>query len=211
MLNFLANLFHSHRPAAATWQPVALTPAQNTRHRRWVAQEVYRNWLGPYFKAYHLRKTGIGGPRGLRVQLLQETGRHGALLFYHDGIGPGNFRHFFEHLGERLLDLGYHRACADRGVRNNAQHTETTLKQLFKPDPTDCPNTGCCDQRYGLVTVDLVNMNGHPVFIRLAANSMDDPCFTPAHPFEALVKALLDAPGPDQSTDALIGEYYESF
>ncbi|OGX86873.1 hypothetical protein [Hymenobacter glacialis] len=119
---------------------MVLSPAQAKRHARWVAQRVYLNWLAPYFKAYHLRKGGAAGTRGFQVQLVQEQGSQGALLLYHASIGPGNFRHFFEHLGERLVDLGYHRACADKLANQHEHHTETTLKQFFKPNPTDCPN-----------------------------------------------------------------------
>jgi len=172
---------------------------------------VFLNWLGPYFKAYHLRKGGAGGNRGLRVQLLQEHGRQGALFFYDPSIGPGNFRHFYEHLGEQILRLGYHQACADQCSRRHAHHTETTLKQLFKPNPTDCPNTGRCNQRYGLVTADLVAVNGQPIFIRLANNAVLEPGFTPAATFDALAQALLDAPMPNARTQALIQAYHAAF
>ena len=193
------------------WQAVALTPAQVARHDHWVAQEVYLNWLGPFFKAHHLRKGGAGGTRGLRTQELREPGRHGVLLFYHATIGPGNFRHLYELLGERLVGLGYHRACADRCTRHHAPHTETTLKQLFKPDPTDCSQTNLCNQRYGLVTVDFVLLNGEPAFIRLAVNPLLEHGFTSALSFESLAQALLDAPMPGAREQALISEYYAAF
>jgi len=211
LLQFLQNLFSSPKPAATAWQAVALTPAQARRHARWRAQQVYLNWLSPFFKAYHLQKGGAGGVRGYQVQPLQEPGREGTLLFYDPSIGPGNFRHFYEHLGERMLALGYHRACADRCTRNHEGISETTLKQLFKPKPTDCPQTGQCNQRYGLVMIDLVTVNGEPAFIRVASNPVLEPCFTPAKPFDALVQALLDAPGPNPATQARIQEYYDTF
>ncbi|MFD2720238.1 hypothetical protein ACFST9_16050 [Hymenobacter monticola] len=212
MLNFLQTLFRPQRAKAqAPWRAVKLTAGQAKRHARWVEQRVFLNWLGPYYKAYHLRKGGAGGSRGLRVELLAEQGRRGALLFYDPSIGPGNFRHFFEHLGERLLAQGYRRACADRGTRRNAGHTEITLKQLFKPNPTDCPKTGHCNQRFGLITVDLVAVDGTPFFIRIASNAVLDPCFTPAWPFEDLLQCLLDAPLPDAATQARIPEYHDTF
>ena len=190
---------------------MSLTPAQATRHTRWVEQQVYLNWLGPYFKAYHLRKGGAGGARGYQVQLLHEPGRQGALFLYHDSIGPGNFRHFYEVLGERVQAQGYHRACADRCIQTHAGHRETTLKQLLKPDPTDCPETGNCNQRYGLITVDFVSLDGQPAFIRLAANPVIEPTFTRAQSFETLTRVLLEAPEADASMQARIPEYYAEF
>lgn len=211
MLDFIQNLFRPKTAAPATWHAVTLSPTQAQRHARWVEQHVFLNWLGPYFKAYHLRKGGAAGARGLRVQLLQEAGRQGALFFFDPTIGPGNFRHFYEYLGERVLTLGYHRACADQGTQRHAHHTETTLKQLFKPNPTDCPQTGHCNQRFGLVTVDLVAVNGQPIFIRLTNNAVLAPCFTPACSFDELLKCLLDAPPADAATQALVREYHATF
>jgi hypothetical protein len=212
LLHFLQKLFNPGKSSASGgWQAVCLTPPQARRHARWVEQQVFLNWLGPYFKAYHLLKGGAGGLRGLRVQLVADSGRQGALLFYDPSIGPGNFRHFYEHIGERLLNLGYHRACADQFSRRERGHTQATLKQLFKPNPTDCPRTGQCNQRYGLVTVDLVQMNGTPLFIRLTSNAVLQPGFTPAVAFDELMQALFHAPMPPPEIEALVGDYYAVF
>ena len=211
LLDFIHNLFRSNAKPPASWHAVALSPGQALRHACWVEQRVYLNWLGPYFKAYHLRKGGAAGSRGFQVQLLQERGRQGALLFFESSIGPGNFRHFYEHLGERVLALGYHRACADECTKQHDDRSETTLKQLFKPNPTDCPKTGECNQRFGLITVDLVAVNGQLMFIRLTSNALLEPGFTPAHSFDDLLKALLDAPPADITTQALIAKYHATF
>lgn len=172
---------------------------------------MFLNWLEPYYKAYHLHKGGAGGQRGFQVQPLREAGRDGALFFYDASIGPGNFRHFYEHMGERLLGMGYHRACADQCTQRIEHLAETTLKQLFKPNPTDCPDTGDCNQRFGLVTIDLVAVNGEPLFIRLASNAVRQPGFTAATPFGELLRDLLAAPPPTPETHALIPEYYQRF
>ena len=211
LLDFIHNLFRSNAKSPASWHAVALSPGQAQRHARWVEQRVYLNWLGPYFKAYHLRKGGAAGTRGFQVQLLQELGRQGALLFFDSSIGPGNFRHLYEHLGERVLALGYHRACADECTKQHDDRIETTLKQLFKPNPTDCPETGDCNQRFGLITVDLVAVNGQPMFIRLTSNAVLEPGFTSARSFDDLLKALLDAPPADADAQALIAKYHAAF
>ena len=211
MFDFLQTLFSPKAAPTAVWHAVELSPAQAKRHTRWVEQHMFLNWLGPYFKAYHLRKGGAAGKRGFQVQLLVEEGRQGAMLFFDSSIGPGNFRHFYEHLGERVLGLGYHRACADACTQAVAQHSETTLKQLFKPNPTDCPKTGQCNQRFGLITIDLVAVNGNPMFIRLTSNAVLQPGFTAAGSFDELLQRLLDAPPADAATRALISEYHDKF
>lgn len=211
LFNFIQKLFRPKTAGPAAWHAVALTPGQARRHARWVEQRVFLNWLEPYYKAYHLRKGGAAGRRGLQVQPLREAGRDGALLLYDASIGPGNFRHFYEYLGERLLGLGYHRGCTDRCTQRQQHLTETTLKQLFKPNPTDCPATGDCNQRYGLVTIDLVAVNGAPLFIRIASNAVRQPGFTPAASFDELLRELLNAAPPTPETQALIPEYHQRF
>lgn len=206
--SFLRSFLSANTSAAADeWRPYALTAAQAARHAQWVAQQVYRNWLGPYYKAYHLHRGGASGPRGLRAEPLHEQGRAGALLFYHDSIGPANFRHFFEHVGERMTALGYNRACADEGTRRHENFDEHSFKQLFKPPPADCPESGRCNQRYGLVVLDLVSLNGQPLFLRLAANPVLEPGFTPAVPFEELLREVFDEPFPDAAEQAHRLEY----
>jgi hypothetical protein len=212
VLHFLQQLFGRRAgadAAAATWQPARLaTPEQARQHAAWVSEKVYRNWLGPYFKAYHLRKGGAGGRRGLRVELVREEGRQGALLFYDDSIGPGNFSHLYELLSERTAALGYHRACHDQRQRHHEQHCETTHKQLYKPNPTDCTESGRCNQRYGLVTLDLVSVNGKPLFIRLTHNPVHESHFTAPRSFEELLAALLDEPAADADTKARVAAYW---
>lgn len=210
LLDFLQQLFQRRGGAAgAGWQPAPEpTPAQQGLHRAWVAERVYRNWLGPYYKAYHLRKGGAGGRRGFRVDLLREEGRQGALFFFDHTIGPGNFGHLYQLLGERVLALGYHRACHDARQRRHQQLRETTEKQLFKPLPTDCTESGRCNQRFGLITLDLVTVNDRPLFIRLSTNPVREDYFTPPYSFETLLQTVFDEPLADETIARKISQYY---
>jgi len=210
VLQFIQQLFQRRGAVAAGWQPAAEpTPAQARRHAAWVAERVYRNWLGPYFRVYHLRKAGIRSRRDFRVDLLQEDARQGALFFYDPSIGPGNFGHLFQLLGERITALGYHRACHDSRLRRHQQLREHTTKKFFKPNPTDCTVSGRCDQRYGLITLDLVTVNDRPLFIRLSANPVHESHFTHPQSFEALLKTVFDEPLADEAIAHKIVEYYE--
>lgn len=193
MLDFLQQLFASRNARqAAGWQPAAKpTPAQTAQHAAWVAARAYGEWLGAYFKAYHLAKAGIASQRGLRVELLREAGRQGALFFFDPAIGRANFEHLYWLLGERVVQQGYHRACHDGRHRKQHKLHEFTLKQLLKPDPTDCAHSGRCNQRFGLVHLDLVVLNGEPLFIRLSTNPVQEAAhFTPAQSFDGLLQLL---------------------
>ncbi|SHK46965.1 hypothetical protein [Hymenobacter psychrotolerans] len=197
----------SHSPSqAAEWQPLRRTAAEEQAHARWVEQQVYLNWAGPYFKAYHFSKAGIQG-QGLRAQLLDEPGRRGVVMLYDPSIGPGNFRHFFDLLRDRVLALGYNLSTSDQRTLHHEQYTETIDKHLLKPRPNDCTATGRCNQRYGNVVLDLVRVNGQPGFIRFFSNPYHDAIFTPPHSFEELLAAVLDLPPAPAHVQALIPRY----
>lgn len=197
VLHFLQQLFtRRNSRRVAGWQPAAdPTPTQAAHHAAWVAARAYHPWLAAYFKAYHLQKTGIASRRGLRVELLREEGRQGALFFYDAAIEPSDFEHLFWLLSERVAQQGYYRACHDCRQRQQEQLHELTVKQLFKPTPTDCAHSGRCNQRFGLVHLDLVCLNNEPLFIRLSTNPVQEIThFTPAQSFECLLQALFDEP-----------------
>jgi hypothetical protein len=191
----------------AEWQPAARTPAQVRRHEQWINEQVYLNWAGPYFKAYHFRKTGVTSSQGLRVQLLTDCGRQGALFFFDPSIGTGNFRHFFDFICDRVLTLGYNLSTSDQRTLQHPRYTEKIDKHFLKPQPSDCAKTGRCNQRYGSIIVDLVSINGQPGFIRFFANPYQDDIFTPALSFDELMAAVLQLPPADAQVQARIAEY----
>ncbi|OON70036.1 hypothetical protein [Hymenobacter sp. CRA2] len=196
MLQFLRRLFKGQKPDA-DWQPLQRSAAEQRAYAQWVADEVYRNWLGPYFKAYHYCKAGLPPCHGgLRVQRLESCGQHGALLLYDAGIGVSNFRHLFDLLRDRTQALGYHLAASDVRTRQHPRYQETIAKHFLKPTPHDCPETGRCQQRFGTVTIDLVSLNGKPGFIRLVCNPIQDEMFCPAFSFDEFMNALFNVSSP---------------
>jgi hypothetical protein len=200
LLQFLRQLFRGQGPEAG-WQPLRRPAAELQAYEQWVQEQAYARWLGPYFKAYHYCKAGLppchGGPR---VQRLDACGQHGALLFYDPGIGPANFRHLLDHLRDRALGLGYHLAASDVRTRRHPRCTETIAKHFLKPNPSDCPDTGRCQQRFGTIVIDLVTLNGQPSFIRLACNPIEDSMFCEAYSFDQLMDALFNLPPPAPAT-----------
>ncbi|GAA3947812.1 hypothetical protein [Hymenobacter algoricola] len=190
----------------AQWRHLVRTPAQTLRQEQWVGQQVYLNWMGPYFKAYHFRKTGVGG-QGLRVQLLDECGRQGALFFFDPSIGPGNFRHLFDFVRDRVLALGYNLSTSDQRTLRHDRYTEVIDKHFLKPQPQDCTHSGRCNQKFGTITVDMVSINGQPGFIRFSANPYHDAIFTPAHSFDELMDRVFNLPPAPAEVQAHILEY----
>ncbi|UOQ51496.1 hypothetical protein [Hymenobacter cellulosivorans] len=209
MLSFFKKIFASPNAAGPTsWQPLTRTKAQQRAHEQWVAQQVYLNWMGPFFKAYHFQKTGVCAKQ-LRVQLIRDEARQGALFFYDPSIGPGNFRHLFDFIRDRMVALGYNAAVSDKRFVNHERYAECIEKHFLKPQPHDCTATGRCNQRFGNVTVDLVSINGQPGFIRFFANPYQDAIFTPAAPFDSLMDTLFNLPPAPPAVQELIKQYYK--
>ncbi|TGD80479.1 hypothetical protein [Hymenobacter wooponensis] len=207
MLPFLKKLFSSSAAAPSReWQPLQRSPAEERLRQQWVQEQVYLNWMGPYFKAYHYQKAGLPNPK-FRVQLLHEEGRQGALFFYDPSIGPGNFRHLFDFIRDRVVALGYNLSISDQRSVGHPTYTETIYKHFLKPQPRDCTQTGRCNQLYGNITIDLVFINGQPGFLRLFSNPFDNAIFTPAHTFDEMLAAIFDMPPAPPEVQKLIKKY----
>ncbi|OUJ74519.1 hypothetical protein [Hymenobacter crusticola] len=208
MFKFFDHLFSQRSsPSKSEWQPLVRTVAEERAHAQWLAQQVYLNWAGPYFKAYHFCKAHITNGQGLRVQLLQEAGRQGAVFFYDPSIGPGNFRHFFDFLRDRVLALGYNLSTSDQRTHRQPRYTETIYKHFLKPPPKDCSETGRCNQLFGTVSIDLVTINKQPGFIRFLSNPYQDAIFTTAHSFDELMEQVLNLPPAPAEVQAKIKQY----
>ncbi|MBT9392440.1 hypothetical protein KLP40_04625 [Hymenobacter sp. NST-14] len=206
MLDLLKRIFSDSPPASADWQPLHRSPAQERVRQQWLEQQVYLNWAGPYFKAYHYQKAGLPGAP-FRVQLARQEGQHGAVFLYDPSIGPGNFQHFFDFIRDRVLALGYQLGAADQRTVRHERYSESTQKYFLKPQPHDCTDTGRCNQRYGNVMVDLVSINGQPGFIRLFNNPFKDAIFTPAGSFDELIDQIFNLPPAPAEVVQRIGQY----
>ncbi|GAB3223979.1 hypothetical protein GCM10027346_03620 [Hymenobacter seoulensis] len=206
MLNRFKHIFTGRPSPSSDWHPLQRSAAEEQVRQQWLAQQVYLNWMGPYFKAYHYQKAGLPGAR-FRVQLLRDPRRQGAVFLYDPSIGPGNFRHLFDFIRDRVLALGYHLGASDQRTVQHDEYSETTLKHFLKPQPKDCTSTGRCNQAYGNITIDLVKINDQPGFIRVFSNPFDDSIFTPAHTFDELMEAVFHLPGAPPEVEQLIGKY----
>lgn len=208
MFTLLKRLFSSSAAAVppGSWQPLQRSTAEEHHYAQWVQEQVYLNWMGPFFKAYHYQKAGLPNPQ-FRVELLREENRQGALFLYHPSIGPGNFRHLFYFIRDRVLALGYNLSASDQRSLRTADHTETFQKHFLKPQPRDCTATGRCNQRFGTISVDLMSLNGQPGFLRIFSNPYDNDIFTQPHSFDELMEALFKLPEAPPEIQQLIRKY----
>ena len=198
---FLNRFWRRRAEREPTWQPTGESLGQQRRFTRWQAARTYLNWTGPWFKAYHYRRAGLppAGPvQPLRSPESDGTGPpHGVALLYDERIGPINFRHLFTLLRVRVLALGYRVAHADQHPCPHGLHPADIIeKYVLHPLPTPsgpeaASGAGCCNQRFGQVTVDLLRRDRQPVMIRLRATPLPDAIFTKAPSFDELLARVL--------------------
>ena len=189
----------AQRRKTPTWQPLCETPRYRRQFTRWVKARVYRNWTGPWFKAYHYHRAGLRP--AWPVQPLPPAAAHtplrGVALLYDERIGPVNFDFLFTLLRERVLALGYRVAHADEHACAANPAVDSVRKYVLHPlpvaeaAPAPATEAGCCNQRFGQITVDMVRRHRQPLMIRLLTMPLPGAAFTPAPSFDELLLKLL--------------------
>lgn len=155
----------------------------------WVREQVYLNWTGPFFKAYHYKKANITSQ--YRVQITQDEHIRGAVFFYDPGMGPQNFTFFFDLLKDRVLLLGYSLHSCDKLEVRHERYLEQVEKQVLTPPASDLAGTSLCNQLYGNILLDFIKVNNKPGYIRLQTNVYNDPYFSKPLSFDELLEKVL--------------------
>lgn len=160
-------------------------------YRSWLHHQTYLSWTGPFFTSYHYEMAGL--PTPYQVELHCTDNLKGVVFFYDERIGPNNFSFLFELLKDRVLQQGYTLRSGNK-LECKEQHIE---KLLLVPLPEDVPGTKLCNQRYGNVLLDYMRLKNKPGYIRLMANTYQDPHFSRPLLFEELLEKVL-RPGEER-------------
>ncbi|WP_162054767.1 hypothetical protein [Pontibacter pamirensis] len=155
----------------------------------WVKEQVYLNWTGPFFKAYHYRKADL--PSQLRVQITQDEYVRGIIFFYDPSIGANNFTYFFDLLKDRVQAQGYTLHSCDKLEVRHERYTEMVEKHVLTPPAADVSGTSLCNQLYGNILLDYIKVNSQPGYIRFVTNVYNDPYFSKPLPFDELLEKVL--------------------
>lgn len=163
--------------------------AYSAAYKAWVEAQVYLNWTAPLFKAYHYQKAQLNSD--LRVQLMSEVHRNGAVFFYCPSIGKENFKFIFDLLKDRVLQLGYALRSSDKQEVRHKRYCEVVERHFLVPPASDLPGSDLCNQMYGNITIELILINNLPGYIRFVANSYADVYFSKPLPFPVLLENVL--------------------
>jgi hypothetical protein len=157
---------------------------QNSGAHRKLAYEVWEAW--------QLKKDKQSAD--LQVHLLKTDGSNGIAVTYHPKIGADAFQFFFDHLKEQVLPIGYKLYSSDRRIFVRPNYSETIEKHYLKP-PIDLRvengEVQRCDQRYGNIIIEYIQIDDRPSFIRLMAHYYEDQLYLKPLPFDELLREIL--------------------
>ncbi|MDQ3289935.1 MAG: hypothetical protein M3Q05_01460 [Bacteroidota bacterium] len=166
--------------------------ADQEAYTQWLQHKTYLNWTPALFKSYHFDKAGIRPT--YKLERIEQLGKQGVTFFFDYRIGEQNFKFLNEFLKDQVIKLGYRLHSADIRTNPKNNYTETIYKYYFTPPPACVEGGILCNQLYGNISIDLIQLNAEPAFIRIVANSYLSCAFSKALPFEDLLDYLLVRP-----------------
>lgn len=154
----------------------------------WIGSEQGITTLKLINKNYHFKKSGISGTP--EVHILNSPYANGFAVSYESPLDEKTFSHLFFAFGRRMLDLGYHRVSLDRKMEEIQENVRTTEKQYFKPPFGSTDFSQKIDQIFGNVSIEKVNINDKPSFLKVLVTVYSDHLYQDAKPFDQFIDEL---------------------
>ena len=154
----------------------------------WIGSEQGIATLKLINKNYHYKKSGISGTP--EVHILNSPYANGFAVSYESPLDEKTFSHLFFAFGRRMLDLGYHRVSLDRKMEEIQENVRTTEKQYFKPPFGSTDFSQKIDQIFGNVSIEKVNINDKPSFLKVLVTVYSDHLYQDAKPFDQFIDEL---------------------
>jgi len=159
----------------------------------WKINPVYFQLLEDVAQAYYYKKTGIQSD--ITVHLFQSAYANGFAISYLPEIGKKQFQHLFEFFKERVLEMGYRLANADRQIIDKKSYVETREKYYMKP-PLNLQQSADVltpsEQLYGNVSLEYVLTNDNPQYIKLLVSIYSDRLYKHALSYDEFVDRLFE-------------------
>ncbi|WP_448520015.1 hypothetical protein [Rhodoflexus sp.] len=192
--NIFNQLFPKRLPSHLPVIEEALVRDENYRNQifRWQNSGAHRKLAYEVWEAWQLKKEKQ--VTDFQVHLLKTDGSNGIALTYHPRIGSEAFQFFFDHLKEQALQIGYKLYTSDRRIFLRADYSETIEKHYLKPPIDLRVEDGAvqrCNQRYGNIIIEYIQINDRPSFIRLMAHYYEDQLYLKPLPFDELLQEIL--------------------
>jgi hypothetical protein len=156
----------------------------------WIESEESVQLFALVYKNYHFKRTGINSQP--QVHIFDSPYANGFAVSYENPFNAKSFSRLFLAFSQRLLALGYEQVSLDRKFEEINDQVKVTEKFYFKP-PLQRPAEGeLISQLYGNVSLEKVNVDNEPSYIKLLATVYSDRLYQDAKSFDQLMDGIFE-------------------
>ncbi len=186
--NVVGKLFGKQAPKAAfIHETLSRSERELAAYEKWKQTEGSRQLIEDIERGYFLKKQGIVS--SVDVHILKSQYANGFAISYGDAFTEDTFKHSFDWFKERVLQMGYKLSVGDRKISEKNNYEETIEKWYLKPLTEDL-ETNLANQRYGNITVEKIEIDRKPNYIKFLASIYQDRLYSKALTFEELLENL---------------------
>lgn len=184
MNRLLKNLFGRGKPVTVH-EPLRPSATELQDYRQWVSGPV-PSLMDQYIRN-ELRGLRAGLPARGAVHLVTSQSSAAIIVYGGETYDADDFRRYFHLLSERIRQLGYRKANADRMIEEKKGTIETRLRIYLKPGFS---SSTPLDQKYGNVLLELLFLDREMQYFKLQASWYSDRSWYEAHPFDELLERI---------------------
>ena len=157
----------------------------------WKVSPGYSQLLEEVAHAYYYKKTGIRSD--MTIHLFQSAYANGFAINYLPRIGKKHFQYLFDFFKERVMDMSYRIANADRQIIDKKSYVETREKYFLKPSLNLQKAEGnLSEQLYGNISLEHVLTDNQPQYIKVLVSIYSDRLYKHALSYDEFVERLLE-------------------
>lgn len=184
----VGKLFGKQAPKTAfIHETLSRSEKELAAYQAWENSEEARSLIEDIERGYYLKKQGIVS--GVDVHILNSQYANGFAISYGETFTEETFKHSFDWFKERVLQFGYKLSVADRKISEKDNYEETVEKWYLKPITEDL-DTNLANQRYGNITVEKIDIDRKPNYIKFLASIYQDRLYSKALTFDELLEEL---------------------
>ncbi len=184
----VGKLFGKQAPKTAfIHETLSRSEKELAAYQAWENSEEARSLIEDIERGYYLKKQGIVS--GVDVHILNSQYANGFAISYGEAFTEETFKHSFDWFKERVLQFGYKLSVADRKISEKDNYEETVEKWYLKPITEDL-DTNLANQRYGNITVEKIDIDRKPNYIKFLASIYQDRLYSKALTFDELLEEL---------------------
>jgi hypothetical protein len=157
---------------------------------KWEDSEDGRELIKLISKNYHFKKSGMNSHP--EVHILNSPYANGFAVSYDSPFNEKTFSYLFFAFGRRVVDLGYSRVSLDRKIEEVNDQVKTTEKQYFKPPLSNVDFGKKINQLFGNISIEKVNVNDKPSFLKVLVTVYSDHLYQEALPFDQFIDLLFE-------------------